>query len=142
MTSSPAGTAEPSSLRRGRRQRAAWRADAGVATVLAVVCLVSLLVVTGAVVQFGAAMLARHRAEVAADLAALAAASVLLGGRDRACAAAETYARSNGAQLLSCEQDSLDVRLQVRVRVRAGPLVGSAVGRARAGPAVTTAPDG
>jgi secretion/DNA translocation related TadE-like protein len=101
-----------------------------------------LVVVTGVVVQLGAAMLARHRAESAADLAALAAASAMLGGPDRACAAASTFARANGADLLSCEQDSLDVRLRVRVRVRAGPLVGSAVGRARAGPVIPTMPGG
>jgi secretion/DNA translocation related TadE-like protein len=108
--------------------------DAGVATVLAAICVVIVIAVVGVAVQLGAALLARHRAEVAADLAALAAASMVLGGPDVACAAAMDLAHANGAELLSCEQDLLTVRVQVSVRVRAGPMVGTATGRARAGP--------
>lgn len=110
--------------------------DEGVATVLVAICVATLVIVTGIAVQLGAVLLARHRAEAAADLAALAAAALVLGGTEPPCAAAEHYARANGAELVSCALDSLDVRIQVSVRVRAGPLVGVATGRARAGPAL------
>lgn len=101
---------------------------------LVAVCVAALVVITGVAVQLAAVLLARHRAEVAADLAALAGAAVVLAGSDTACGAATVTATANGSELVSCEQDSLDLRVQVRVRVRAGPLVGSAAGRARAGP--------
>jgi secretion/DNA translocation related TadE-like protein len=108
--------------------------DDGLATVVACLGIAVLVLVTGLAVQLGAVLIARHRAEVAADLAALSAASLVLGGSERACAAAAQYARENNAELVSCEQESLDVRVEVRVRVRAGPLLGAALGRARAGP--------
>jgi secretion/DNA translocation related TadE-like protein len=108
--------------------------DAGVATVFVAVCVVVLVLVTGIAGELGTVLLSRHRAEAAADLAALAAASVALGGKDRSCAAAADLAGANGGELVSCDQDSLTIRVQVRVRVRAGPLVGTAIGRARAGP--------
>jgi secretion/DNA translocation related TadE-like protein len=108
--------------------------DAGVATVVACLGIAVLVLFTGLAIQLGAVLIARHRAEVAADLAALSAASVVLGGADRACAAAAEYARENNAELVSCKQESLDIRVEVRVRVRAGPLLGAALGRARAGP--------
>jgi secretion/DNA translocation related TadE-like protein len=110
--------------------------EEGVATVLVAICVATLVIVTGTAVQLGAVLLARHRAEAAADLAALAAAALVLGGTELPCAAAERYARANGAELVSCTLDSFDVRIQVSVRVRAGPLVGVATGRARAGPAL------
>lgn len=104
------------------------------ATVLVAVGITVLILLTGLAVQLGAVLLARHRAENAADLAALAGAAVVLDGSDRACATAGEIARANGAELVSCHQESLDVRVQARVRVRAGPLTGLATGRARAGP--------
>ena len=54
--------------------------DAGVATVLAAVLILGMLVILGFGLALGSAVLARHRAEGAADLAALAAASRATAG--------------------------------------------------------------
>lgn len=115
-------------------RRAALDRESGVATVFACVLVVVLLLLAGLGVQFGAVQLARHRAEVAADLAALAGAARALTGRDAACAFAGGVAASNGASVRSCEMVGLDLRVTVVVRVRAGPVQGGAMGRARAGP--------
>lgn len=112
--------------------------DRGSATILACVGVMVLLVVTGLAVQVGAAVLARQRAEIAADLAALAGAAQLLRGAEVACAAADVVARANGAQPTGCRADGLDLLVEVGVAV-GGPLGGTAAGRARAGP---VAPNG
>lgn len=67
--------------------------------VLAVASL--LLVIAGVVTVRGLAVLARHRAESAADLAALAAAA-RIGFGGAPCAAAGPIAAANGAALRSC----------------------------------------
>jgi hypothetical protein len=72
------------------------------------------------------ARLARHRAESAADLAALAAAG--RGG----CAAAELTANASGAVVQRCARRA-DGSVVVSVRVAAGPF-GAAQATARAGP--------
>lgn len=108
--------------------------DGGVATVFACVACVVMLALAGLGVQLGAVLVARHRAEVAADLAALAGAVVVLGGEQVACARAAAVAQANGAELADCQVIGADLLAQVRSRVRAGPLLGSATGRARAGP--------
>lgn len=84
--------------------------------VLAVASL--LLVVAGVVTVRGLAVLARHRAESAADLAALAAAA-RIGFGGAPCAAAGAIAVANGAVLRSCAAAvSADGRTgQVLVRV-------------------------
>ncbi len=93
---------------------------------------VVLLCVTGAVTYLGAAVVARHRAQAAADLAALAAASRLPSGAGMACARAAAVARRMGVDAVRCEVDGLDVVVSVDVAV-AG--VGTARAAARAGPA-------
>ncbi len=113
----------------GRRCR-----DKGVATVYACLGCVLLLVVTGLAVSLGAGVLARQRAETAADLSALAGAAKVLQGPDVACAAAVAVASANGAAAESCSVSGPDVRVTVTVLVNAGLLTGSATGRARAGP--------
>lgn len=112
--------------------------ESGVATVLACVCAMALIAITGLAVQFGAALLARHRAENAADLGALAGAAVVLQGRRGACERAEAVARSNGASMRDCTLDGADVLLTATVAVRLGPLSATATGRARAGPVAAT----
>jgi secretion/DNA translocation related TadE-like protein len=102
---------------------------------------VVLLVVTGLAVQLGAGVLARQRAETAADLAALAGAATVLQGPDVACQRAVAVASANGAAVQSCTVTGADVLVTVSVRVRAGPVTGSATGRARAGPVAAIAPD-
>jgi secretion/DNA translocation related TadE-like protein len=60
-----------------------------------------LIMAAAAAVVVVAVVLASHRARVAADLAALAAATAEVGGTD-ACSAARTNARTNGAQVVTC----------------------------------------
>lgn len=107
--------------------------ERGSATVLAAMAIVSLLTLTGAALHVGAAVIARHRAQAAADLAALSAASALPGGVQTACGYAVDVAQSMGATTTSCVVDGLDV--VVTVESPAGlRLVGPARAVARAGP--------
>ncbi len=102
---------------------------------------VLLLIVTGLAAQFGAASLARQRAESAADLAALAGAAGVLRGPGSACATAMAVASANGVALQSCSVLGADVLVIVNAEIRAGPLSGTATARARAGPAAATIPE-
>lgn len=110
------------------------RADAGFATVFTVVTMLALLVTVAVALQLGAAALARHRAEVAADLGALAGALTILDGPARACVRAGEVVASNGADITSCRAEGADLLVTVSVPVRLGPLVAAATARARAGP--------
>lgn len=92
---------------------------------------VVLFCVTAAGAYVGAVVLARHRAQAAADLAALAAAARLPAGSDAACARAAAVAREMRTLDARCKVDGLDVVVTVRVAV-AGR---AASASARAGPA-------
>lgn len=81
----------------------------------------------------GAAVVARHRAQSAADLGALAAATVLASGPAAACGRAATVAAAGGAALRSCAVTGLDVVVTVTVRA-GGRFAGEARAGARAGP--------
>ncbi|MCV7438013.1 helicase [Mycobacterium seoulense] len=89
-----------------------------------------LLCVTGAAAYVGAVVVARHRAQAAADLAALAGAARLPAGPEAACAEAAVVARAMRTDA-SCAVDGLDVVVTVRVAVFGG----AASAGARAGPA-------
>ncbi|MFC7308394.1 Rv3654c family TadE-like protein [Streptomyces monticola] len=87
-------------------------------------------VVFGAVLLLGQAVLARHRAGGAADLAALAAADHALRGRAAACAGAARVAGAQDAEVVRCavsgEIADVTVRaaagaFRAQVRSRAGP---------------------
>jgi len=93
---------------------------------------VVLLWVAGAGAYLGSAAVARHRAQAAADLAALAAAARLPSGAAAACAQATAVARQMRADEVRCEIDTLDVVVTVQVLVL---FVGAATAAARAGPA-------
>lgn len=93
---------------------------------------VVLLSVTGAGAYVGSAVLARHRAQAAADLAALAGAARLPAGAAAACERATAVAREMRVNDAQCEVDELDVVVAVRVVVAFG---GAARAAARAGPA-------
>lgn len=111
--------------------------ERGSATVW-VLALAGLLAVLGvAVVLVGGAVVARHRASAAADLAALAAAGRAVLADPAACATADRIARANGADLEGCVvRPETVVEVRVRVPVRLGPLGAFAAhARARAGPA-------
>jgi secretion/DNA translocation related TadE-like protein len=87
------------------------------------------------VMVFGTAVVARHRAQAAADLAALAAAGRLASGSAAACAAASSVAGAMRSTITTCRVEQLDVVVGVDVRVELGRWgVGSARAQARAGP--------
>lgn len=113
--------------------------------VLALVAVVATTVV--AVATVGAAVVLRHRAEAAADLAALAGADVATGRVPGSpCVRAGRVAAVNGARLTGCWTAGEEVVVEVALRPgSAGPLAGltgAARASARAGPgeATPTAP--
>ncbi len=98
-----------------------------------------LLAITVGACYVGSAVIARHRAQAAADLAALAAAAGLAAGADAACARASAVAHAMRTVLAGCVVDGLDVVVTVDARV-ALALAGadSAHASARAGPGDVT----
>ncbi len=106
----------------------------GSVTVVAAAMVVVLLTVTGGVAYLGAAVVARHRAQAAADLGALAGAARVPAGVGAACTQAQAVARAMRAETAGCEVDDLDVVLTVEVG-SAGGRFGTARAAARAGPA-------
>lgn len=110
--------------------------DRGSATILALAIVLVAGFLATATTGLATAVLARHRAQAAADLGALAGADVLLGrAPGPACEAAAQVVRANGAALRGCEVRGLDVLVSTLVRPPApvGQL-GAARARARAGP--------
>ena len=87
---------------------------------------------TVGVTMLGSVVISRHRAQSAADLAALAGAATLVTGRHDACATAGSVAASNSVTLTDCAIDGLDVLVAVEVGTALPG--GSAHARARAGP--------
>ena len=106
--------------------------DRGSATVVAAIFLAALLAVVVVVLQLAGAVIARHRAGSAADLAALAGAGVVVVDPGSACARAGSVAAANGARISSCEVQDWDVLVTTEVDVRIGVFAGTAAGRARA----------
>ncbi|MFE1286286.1 Rv3654c family TadE-like protein [Streptomyces sp. NPDC058751] len=120
-----------SSVGRGRRVRWWGSCDRGSATVWTVGAIAVLCAVFGAVLSMGQAVVVRHRAAGAADLAALAAADHWSDGGTAACARADRVARAQGARLVRCEVEGQisDVTassgtgpITAEVRSRAGPV--------------------
>ena len=93
---------------------------------------VVLLTVTAGTAWLGAAVVARHRAQAVADLAALAAAARMPAGVEAACTQATEVARAMRASISGCLADALDVVVTVEVSVSAR--WGNARAAARAGP--------
>ncbi len=108
------------------------RGDQGSATVWTAGAVAALTVVAMFGYWLAAAVIARHRAEAAADLGALAAASHATEGPVRACEQARLVADRMAVTLLSCRWERLDALVEVR-----GAMVRGAAptARARAGPA-------
>jgi secretion/DNA translocation related TadE-like protein len=90
-----------------------------------------LLCITGAGAYLGSVVVARHRAQAAADLAALAAAAQLPSGVAAACARATAAAHQMRVDDTQCDVDGLDVVVTARVAVAFAGVVRAA---ARAGP--------
>jgi secretion/DNA translocation related TadE-like protein len=102
--------------------------------VVAAAMVAVLLFVTAGSAYLGAAVVARHRAQAAADLAALAAAARLAAGPDMACTQAQAVAREMRAGTTGCAVQDLDVVVTIEVRLAVDGW-GSARAAARAGPA-------
>lgn len=129
------------SARLERRQRTSsgagrrMSADEGLATVFACLALVALIGVTLLIAQVGAVVVARHRAQAAADMAALAAAGALVGGVDVACGEATAVARRMGTRIRECDVADWDAMVTVERNVPIGLYGGRDVrASARAGP--------
>ncbi|WP_216213723.1 Rv3654c family TadE-like protein [Amycolatopsis aidingensis] len=109
--------------------------DRGFAVVWAAGAIAALLVLASVVCWLGTALVTRHRAAGAADLAALGAAGHAVHGQEEACARARTVADRMGARVRECELLGWDAV----VRVEASPPdalagLGATTARARAGP--------
>lgn len=108
------------------------RGSATVAGACVVAALVGLVVL---IVYVGAAVSARHQAQSAADLAALAAAQALVLGESDPCREADLIAGRMEVAVSSCAPNGGDVVVTVTVEVELGPLgTGEARAVARAGP--------
>ncbi|HVQ52021.1 MAG TPA: Rv3654c family TadE-like protein [Mycobacterium sp.] len=122
-------------MRRSRRPSLV-HAERGSASLVAVAMMMVLLTITIGGVYVGSAVIARHRAQAAADLAAIAAAMHLAAGTGAACSQAAALASAMSAAVIRCEVEDLDVVITVETRVSLGR-IGGGVARAtaRAGPA-------
>ncbi|MGK8521647.1 Rv3654c family TadE-like protein [Nocardia asteroides] len=107
----------------------------GSATVFACLALAGLLGVTLLIAQVGAVVVARHRAQAAADMAALTAAGALVDGVDAACGEAAAVARRMGTRIHTCEAAEWDATVAVERNVPIGLYADRSVrATARAGP--------
>jgi secretion/DNA translocation related TadE-like protein len=119
----------------GRRRTTARRRDRGSGTVLALALVAAAGLLALGIAGVGRAVVVRHRAQAAADLAALAAAT---GWPSADCPRAVLTARANGVVLLGCTPSADgSVRIVVRSSVvvlpdPVGPVAVTA--DARAGP--------
>lgn len=94
-----------------------------------------LLAVTVGGVYVGSAVIARHRAQAAADLAAVAAAVHLAEGTPAACSRAAALALAMSTVVTQCGVEGLDVVVTVEAGVPFGRIaMGPARASARAGP--------
>ncbi|WP_308201483.1 Rv3654c family TadE-like protein [Sphaerisporangium perillae] len=94
----------------GERER-----GAGTVWVVAVMALIWFMAV--ALLLMGTARIARHRAEAAADLSALAGATQALAAPETACRRARDLAAANHASMTRCvvREGVVDVRVKVRL---------------------------
>ncbi|TCK01114.1 secretion/DNA translocation related TadE-like protein [Nocardia alba] len=109
--------------------------DEGGATAFVCVALAGLICLTLMVSQVGAVVVARHRAQGAADLGALAAAGALAQGAELGCAEADEIARRMEVRVRRCSVAQWDVVVDVEANVTAGVFgVRTVRASARAGP--------
>lgn len=122
------------------RPRHGGTGDCGSASVLVLSLAVVLVLVGAVLVAVGGAVVARHRAQSAADLGALAAAQQALDGEAGACAAARGVVEAVGARLHGCALQGADAVVVAVVDLH-GRLasLGPAHGSARAGRAAPLA---
>lgn len=109
--------------------------DAGSATVLALAVCAVIGLAAAVLAGVGLAAVTRHRATLAADAAALAAAAHVTEGSAASCAVARRVLASDGARLVHCTVDGPVVVVGGRVSApRWIAWAGSALGESRAGP--------
>lgn len=109
--------------------------EAGYATVWAAAVMAMVLGLALVGVELGMATSIRHRAEAAADMAALGAAGHAGDGEAAACAQAARVAERMSTLLTACRVSGWEVRVELEVRAGGLPgLWGDARARARAGP--------
>lgn len=114
-----------------------WRDERGFATILGAFAVAALVAVAIAVIYLGASVVARHRAQSAADLSALAAASDRVYGRPDPCGTARRIAAAQGfaVRVERCAASEGDIVVSVAVPVELGPFGDrAAMASARAGP--------
>jgi secretion/DNA translocation related TadE-like protein len=99
----------------------------------------AVVAVAGFGASVGAAIVARHQAQAAADLGALSAAGHALEGATAACRHAARVVSANQGQLVRCQVTGLEAVVVTRVRA-AGPaaVLPPAEARSRAGPVAAT----
>lgn len=116
------------------RQGDRARQDSGVATIWTAMAVAALTGVALLSCWLAAAVLARHRAEAAADLAALAAASHAAEGPTQACERARWIADRMAVSLLTCRWQRLDAFVEVQAPGLGVAGLPGPSARARAGP--------
>jgi secretion/DNA translocation related TadE-like protein len=110
--------------------------DRGAATVWVLAAGLMTVLVALAMSAAGAGIVARHRAQGAADLGALAGATRAIEGEESACATAGSIVAANGGRLARCGLDGFDVIVTVEVSpALVATFGGSARATARAGAA-------
>ncbi|MGJ0120006.1 Rv3654c family TadE-like protein [Williamsia sp. MIQD14] len=115
--------------------RARLRDEQGMATVLGACVIAAMVALIVGVSWFGAAVVARHRAQSAVDLAALAAAQRWILALDDPCGAARSVAAETRVRITLCRTDGDDVVVTGSVDIDLGPFgARTAVADARAGP--------
>lgn len=115
--------------------------DRGSATIWATGVIVVIAVALMFVVEDIAAVHTRHRAEAAADLAALAVAERAVDGPSAACARAQILAGRFGVTLASCRLRGWDAYVEVTAGLPIGlGRFGVAHARSRAGPSPSDEP--
>lgn len=113
--------------------------DRGVATVWAAGAIAVLVSIAMFGLHLGEAMVVRHQVESAADLAALAGAVTVVAGEQYACSRAGRVTDRMRVHLSSCQVSSWTVRVEVTAQPTGWlASLGTATGRARAGPAAVT----
>jgi secretion/DNA translocation related TadE-like protein len=105
--------------------------DHGLATVWAAWAIAALVALGGLVLAIGAVASARHRANSAADLSALAAAAYGRWGEEYACGLARWVAERMSVRLAVCRISGWVVQVEVVAAVSG---LGQVTARARAGP--------
>jgi secretion/DNA translocation related TadE-like protein len=115
--------------------------DRGGATIWLLAAGLLVVLFGAAIAGVGSAIVARHRAQAAADLGALAGAPHALAGEPVVCGWAARVVAANGARLVECRLDGVDVIVTTAVTPAGyAGLAGAAQASARAGPADAPAP--